>query len=54
MEMQVIIMPAKGNSPMVQIQNPQHRAFNFYKRPGFYEIPRYSNNEEDAAMEMIL
>jgi ribosomal protein S18 acetylase RimI-like enzyme len=32
----------------------QNRAFDFYKRLGFYEIPRYSNNEDDIAMEMIL
>jgi putative acetyltransferase len=32
----------------------QRRAYNFYKRLGFYEIPRYSDNEDDVAMEMIL
>jgi putative acetyltransferase len=32
----------------------QHRAFEFYKRLGFYEIPRYSDSEDDVAMEMIL
>lgn len=32
----------------------QSRAFNFYKRLGFYEIPRYSNNEDDVALELIL
>ena len=32
----------------------QNRAFNFYKRIGFNEIPRYSDNEDDIAMEMIL
>ncbi|RPJ26993.1 MAG: GNAT family N-acetyltransferase [Chloroflexi bacterium] len=35
-------------------QMHQNRAFNFYKRLGFYEIPRYSDNDEDVAMEMIL
>jgi putative acetyltransferase len=35
-------------------QAAQHRAFKFYKRLGFYEIPRYSDNEDDMAMEMIL
>jgi putative acetyltransferase len=35
-------------------QDHQNRAFNFYKRLGFYEIPRYSVNEDDVAMEMIL
>ena len=32
----------------------QRRAYNLYKRLGFYEIPRYSDNEDDAAMEMVL
>ena len=32
----------------------QNRAFDFYKRLGFYEISRYSDNEDDVAMEMIL
>jgi len=32
----------------------QIRAFEFYKRLGFYEIPRYSDNEDDIAMEMKL
>ena len=32
----------------------QQRAYDFYKRLGFYEIARYSDNEEDAAMEMQL
>ena len=32
----------------------QSRAYNLYKRVGFYEIPRYSDNESDVAMEMIL
>ena len=32
----------------------QTRAFEFYKRLGFYEIPRYSDNEDDIAMEMTL
>jgi putative acetyltransferase len=35
-------------------QGHQNRAFDFYKRLGFYEIPRYSENEDDVAMEMIL
>ena len=35
-------------------RDDQRRAYNLYKRLGFYEIPRYSDNEEDAAMEMIL
>lgn len=32
----------------------QKRALGFYKRLGFYEIPRYSERSEDIAMEMIL
>lgn len=35
-------------------QSAQNRAFEFYKRLGFYEIPRYSDNEDDVAMEMVL
>ena len=32
----------------------QSRALNFYKRIGFYEIPRYTERIDDIAMEMIL
>jgi len=32
----------------------QSRAYDLYKRLGFYEIPRYSDNKDDAAMELIL
>jgi len=32
----------------------QSRAFEFYKHLGFYEIPRYSDNEDDVAMEIML
>lgn len=35
-------------------RDEQSRAYNLYKRLGFYEIPRYSDNEDDAAMEMAL
>jgi putative acetyltransferase len=35
-------------------RDAQSRAYNLYRRLGFYEIPRYSNNEDDAAMEMAL
>jgi putative acetyltransferase len=35
-------------------RNGQSRAFALYKRLGFYEIPRYSDNEDDVAMEMLL
>ncbi len=32
----------------------QRRAYDLYKRLGFYEIPRYSDNADDVAMEMLL
>ncbi len=32
----------------------QSRALNFYKRIGFYEIPRYTERTDDIAMEMTL
>ena len=32
----------------------QRRAWNFYKRIGFHEIPRYTNREDEVAMEMAL
>jgi putative acetyltransferase len=32
----------------------QSRALNFYKRIGFYEIPRYTDHTDDIAMEMSL
>jgi putative acetyltransferase len=35
-------------------RDSQSRAYHLYKRLGFYEIPRYSDNEDDAAMEMML
>ncbi|HSL45174.1 MAG TPA: GNAT family N-acetyltransferase [Anaerolineales bacterium] len=35
-------------------RNDQSRAYNFYKRLGFYDIPRYGDHEDDVAMEMIL
>jgi putative acetyltransferase len=35
-------------------RDDQSRAYQLYKRLGFYEIPRYSDNEDDAAMEMLL
>lgn len=47
---------AKGYSRMrlETDRKDQNRAFNFYKRLGFHEIPRYSDNEDDVAMEMVL
>ncbi len=35
-------------------RNAQSRAYDLYKRLGFYEIPRYSNHEDETAMEMML
>ena len=35
-------------------RDSQTRAFDLYKRLGFYEIPRYSNHQDETAMEMIL
>ena len=32
----------------------QNRAFDFYKRLGFYEIPGYTDHQDEIAMEMIL
>ncbi len=32
----------------------QGRALNFYKRIGFYEIPRYTERTDDIAMEIVL
>ena len=32
----------------------QKQAYNFYKQIGFYDIPRYTNENDDVAMEMIL
>lgn len=32
----------------------QTRAVNFYKKIGFYEIPRYGDDPDDVGMEMIL
>lgn len=35
-------------------QSAQNRAYEFYKRLGFTEIPRYSDNTDDVAMEIAL
>ena len=32
----------------------QSRAFDLYKRLGFYEIPRYTEHQDEVAMEMAL
>ena len=32
----------------------QSQAILFYKRLGFYEIPRYSQHDDEAALEMVL
>ena len=35
-------------------RDSQSRAYDLYKRLGFHEIPRYSDNKDDVAMEMFL
>ena len=35
-------------------RDSQSRAFDLYKRMGFYEIPGYSDHQDETAMEMIL
>jgi len=35
-------------------RDSQSRAFKLYRRLGFYEIPRYSDHQDELAMEMIL
>ena len=35
-------------------RNAQSRAYNLYKRLGFYEILPYTNHEDETAMELIL
>ena len=35
-------------------RDSQSRAFDLYKRLGFYETPRYSNHQDETAMEMVL
>ena len=35
-------------------RDSQNRAFDLYKRLGFYEIPRYSNHQDETAMEIML
>jgi putative acetyltransferase len=32
----------------------QSHALNFYKRLGFYEIPQYSQNNDEVALELVL
>jgi len=32
----------------------QRQAYNFYKQVGFYDIPRYTDENDDVAMEMVL
>ncbi len=32
----------------------QPRAYAFYKKQGFYDIPRYGDDEADVGMEMVL
>jgi putative acetyltransferase len=35
-------------------RDSQSRAYELYKRLGFYEIPRYSQHEDETAMELVL
>src|SRR5215208_1247590 len=35
-------------------RDAQQRAFDFYKRLGFYEISPYGNHQDETAMEMVL
>ena len=35
-------------------RDAQKRAYELYKRLGFYEIPRYSDHQDEVAMEMTL
>ena len=35
-------------------RDSQSRAFDLYKRLGFYEIPCYSNHQDETAMEIVL
>jgi putative acetyltransferase len=35
-------------------RDAQSQALNFYKRLGFYEIPRYSQHDDEVAMELTL
>ena len=35
-------------------RDSQSRAFELYKRLGFYEIPRYSQHQDETALEMVL
>lgn len=35
-------------------RDDQSRAYQFYKRLGFYDIPHYGDNEDDVALEMVL
>jgi putative acetyltransferase len=42
---------------MVRLQThpaQQERAFEFYKKLGFYVIPRYGNDPDDVGMELVL
>jgi len=32
----------------------QSQALNFYKRLGFYEIPQYSQHQDETALELVL
>ncbi|NTU57263.1 MAG: GNAT family N-acetyltransferase, partial [Anaerolineales bacterium] len=38
----------------LETDNVQKRAVDFYKRLGFYEIPRFGDDPDDIGMEMYL
>ncbi len=46
----------KGYKKVRLETSPQYqpRAFAFYKKMGFYEIPRYGDDPDDVGMEMVL
>jgi len=55
--MQLLAVAREKGYTKVRLQtNPayQQRAFAFYQRLGFYEIPRYGNDPDDVGMELVL
>ncbi len=57
MMMQLLAVAREKGYTKVRLQtNPayQQRAFAFYQRLGFYEIPRYGNDPDDVGMELVL
>jgi len=57
MIMQLLALAREKGYTRLRLQTSpayQARAFNFYLRLGFYEIPRYSDDEADVGMELVL